>query len=134
MLYKKYNYPDMKQFEHEYHHKLKNTTIDDTDLIESNRNIYDILSPFFEKERRRNEKEHVYNDIKYRLEIKMNKLKRREKSSIEFFKSLNAKQTRDFLIMREEFNKLFDEERYDEAYRIRRLFSNRLHHSRYCRS
>ena len=88
-------------------------------LIEDNRIAYDILAPYFLKRAKiKKEKSSQW----YAEQLKKNQ----EESRKDFFESLTDEQTEKFLVFRDKYNQLFDEEKYDEAGKLRIRFRSWL--------
>jgi hypothetical protein len=123
---KNIHYPEIKRFTNSgWVRGVKPRPIPDEvlALIENNKEVYDILAPFFlERANDKREKSYEYNK-------KLTEQKRKENTEL-FFSSLTAEQLEKFLVFREQYNKLFDEEKYAEAHIIKRRFQQWLAHNR----
>lgn len=124
------HYPDMNRLPQTVnqllnHDKMKLVKLSDevTDLIENNLIAFEILAPFFkERVERKRATQRRCNEKK--------KSEKRAEDTRKFFESLNEEQTVKFLEMRTEYNRLFDLGDFDEAERLRRLFSSWLYNNK----
>jgi hypothetical protein len=118
------HYPEIKRFQKTYTGFKPRVLPDEIiSLIEDNQIIYDILAPFFlERAHRKSEMTKGYN--------KTAKDKRIKENTELFFNSLTEEQTEKFLIFREQYNKLFEAEKYAEADIVMRRFRQWLSHNR----
>ena len=124
---KNIHYPEIKRFDYAnaWIRGIKSRPIPDEvlSLIEDNKMIYDILAPFFlDRANDRKEKARKYNK-------KMHEQKIKENTEI-FFSSLTTEQMEKFLVFKEQYNKLFEEEEFEKAYKVKRRFQQWLAHNR----
>ena len=124
MANKHRNYAGLHKFPTTHRNTVPKKIPDEiTVLIEDNRIAYDILAPYFLK--RAKIKKEKFSQW-YAEQIKKNQ----EESRKDFFESLTDEQTEKFLVFREKYNQLFDEEKYNEASKLRQQFRGWLANTR----